>query len=102
MTSHDCDETPPPLKNFLRTPLCAIAYVAFSLIFGTCDLDRQSEPSRRGCHLWELKNLSFAFCGRFDTVSNRAFKMHLIALQLRASKPERMPLKTPEAIYSAS
>ena len=30
-------------------------------ILETYDLDRQSQPSRRGCHRWEQQNLPFAF-----------------------------------------
>ena len=32
--------------------------------------DRQSQPNGRGCRLWELQNLPFAFCERFGTVSS--------------------------------
>ena len=31
------------------------------------ELDRQSQPNRRGCHCWKLWNQPFAFCGQFGT-----------------------------------
>jgi len=32
-------------------------------------LNRQLQPSRRGCHSWELQDKTFNFCRRFGTVS---------------------------------
>jgi len=33
------------------------------------ELDKQSQPSRRGCHSWELQDQPFTFCRRFGTAS---------------------------------
>jgi len=49
-----CDSLCGPLPNILET----------------YDLDRQSQPGRRGCHRWEPQNLPFAFCERFGTARN--------------------------------
>ena len=36
---------------------------------GLYELDRQSQPSRRGCHICELQDQPFTFCRRFGTAS---------------------------------
>jgi len=33
------------------------------------ELDRQSQPSRRGCHSWDLQDQAFTFCIRYVTAS---------------------------------
>ena len=58
---------------------------------GLHELDRQLQPSRWGCHSWELQDQPFTFCRRFGTASifstvssacTRSF------FKLRATEPE--------------
>jgi len=53
-------------------------------------LDRQSEPSRRGCHSRELQDQLFTFCRRFGTASifSTVFSMYSIVFLLRETDPE--------------
>jgi len=47
--------------------VCAVITPSHSLTLH--ELDRQSQPSRRGCHSWELQDQPFTFCRRFGTAS---------------------------------
>jgi len=57
---------------------------------GLHELDRQSQPSRRGCHSLKLQHQPFTFCRRFDTASifSTVFNMHSIGFLLRETEPE--------------
>jgi len=52
------------------------------------ELDRQSQPSRRGCHSREVRVQTFTFPRRFGTASifSTVFSMHSIGFQLRESQ----------------
>ena len=57
------------------TRMCAVTTPLHSL-YG---LDRQSQPSRRGCHNWELQNQPLAFCRQVLILlasSQQSFNMH--------------------------
>ena len=81
---------------------------------GLHEFDRQSQPSRRGCHGRELQDQPFTFCRRFGTanVFSTVFSMHSIAFLLRETEPERtlvlkiprfcsMSLYKPKAVYAS-
>ena len=81
---------------------------------GLHELDRESQPSRRGCHSWELQDKPFTFCRWFGTANifSTVFSMHSIGFLLRETEPERKPvlkiprfcsmsLYRPKAVYAA-
>jgi len=84
--------------------LCAVTTPFHSPILH--ELDRQSQPSRRGCHSLELQDQLFTFASRFGTVSifstgNRFFSTHSIGFLLRATVPEwKSALKIPGYYFS--
>jgi len=57
---------------------------------GLHELDRQSQPSRRGCHCQELQNQPFSFYRRFGTASifSTVFSIHLVFCCVRPSRNE--------------
>ena len=57
---------------------------------GTHGLDRQSQPSRRGCHSWELQDQLSTFCRRFSTtrIFSTVFSMHSIGFLLHETEAE--------------
>jgi len=59
-------------------------------ITGLHELDRKSQPSRRGCHSRQLHDQPFTFCWRFGTASifSTVFSMHSIGFLLRETEPE--------------
>ena len=65
---------------FCHTPFGSLQY----------ELDRQSQPSRQGCHSWELQDQPFTFCIGFGTASIfvTVLSMYSIHFLLRATKPE--------------
>ena len=72
-------------------------------ITGLHELDRQQQPSRRGCHSRKLQDQTFTFCRRFGTASifSTVFSMHSIGFLLRASEPEwKSALKIPRCFVS--
>jgi len=82
---------------------------------GLHKLDRQSQPSQRGCHSRELQDQPLTFCRRFGTASiiSTVFSTHLIGFLLRETEPEwksvlkilrycSMSLCKPKPVYAAS
>jgi len=57
---------------------------------GLHELDRQSQPSWRGCHNQKVQDQPFTFCRRFCTgcMFSTIFNMHSIGLLLRAKNTE--------------
>ena len=54
------------------------------------ELDRQSQPSRRGCQSPEVQEQPFTFCRLFGSASvfSTVFSMHSIGFLLRETEPE--------------
>ena len=72
---------------------------------GLHELDRQSQPNRRGCHSRELQDQKFTFCRRFGTANifSTVFSMHSIGFLLRATEPKwKTALKIPRLYLSTN
>ena len=98
------DRSPLVLDSDTCVWLCAVTTPFHSPILH--ELNRQSQPSRRGCHNLEMQDQPFTFSSRFGTDSifltgNRLFSMHSIGFLLRATVPEwKSALKTPRCYVS--